>query len=217
MPVTAGSVLTQAAVHLNDPSQLVYTSGVLLPFLNMALQELAGELSVHEVAPLIREAIVIDVDAGDTVLPQMPADYHEAIAVFERTRDSSEEWKEVTEILHIPKTYSIQPHEKVIYWTPRAAFIHINPPSSDREVLLHYFKVVTEATNTSTALDVDQAKEYLALVTAKNAARDAGNSESKANSYINDINRSRDRLLRRLQKEVQGTLGVRRRPYVGRK
>lgn len=211
---TAGSVILRAAVHLNDPNQLVYTTAVLLPFCNMALEELTEELGVYNVAPLRDESIVIEADIADTVLAQMPADYVEAISLFERIRGGTDlQWREVKEVPWVDKT--ITQSSEIIQWASRGANIEITAPTTDRDVMLRYIRSTVAITGTSTALDLAQSITFLGLVTARNAATDAGNSVSKGNSFETRINRSRDRLVRRLQGEQQG-MGVRRRAYSGR-
>lgn len=216
MPSTAGTVMTRAAVHLNDAAQLVYSSAVLLPFLNMALDELEEEMGVFELSPLKKTSIVIDVPAESASLPQMPSDFVEAISLYERPLDSSENWAEVREVADIALNYTVQPQESIVQWTIRNATLKINPPSADREVMLEYVGGLTPATATATAIDIESSRRFLALVTARNAARDAGNSPRKADSFEPDIARARDRLVRRMQKNSQASLGARRLPYRGK-
>lgn len=216
MPSTAGTVMTRAAAHLNDANQLVYTSGVLLPFLNMALDELEEELAVFELSPLIEDSITIDVDIDDEVLPQMPVDFVEAITLLERPRDSTDRWVEVKEAKDIDENLGVNKVDTIIQWTARNVSIEINPPQTDREVLLKYIRGLVAASSAGTAVDIELSRRLLALLTARNAARDLGNSPGKADTYEKDISRARDRLTRRLQKNNQSVMGVRRLPYTGR-
>lgn len=214
MAKNAGSVTLRAAQHLNDSSQLVYTSAILLPFVNMALEELEEELQVYNVDPLRVESITILVAIGDTVLTQMPTDYIEAVALYERLQGSSDAWMPVRETDWVD--VNLTESETILNWASRGGQIRITPPIGDREVQLKYLKGLTEATSTGTALDIAGSLRFLGLVTARNAARDLGNSINKANSYEPDIQRAKDRLVRRLENEQQA-LGVRRRPYTGRR
>lgn len=213
MAKTSGSVMLRAATHLNDPSQLVWTSGVMLPFLNMALGELDDELAVHGVSPLRNESIIATVDIADTTIA-MPVGFVEAVSLSERIRGSSDFWREVDEVRWIDRNLTTQ--TEIVQWATRGqSAIEINAPQSDREVLLRYIAGITEATGTGTTLDYDASANYLGLLTAKNAARDGGNSSSKVSMLEPDITRARDRMLRRLVKGKQ-SIGVRRRPYSGR-
>lgn len=216
MPSTAGTVITRAAAHLNDPSQLSYTTAVLLPFLNMAIDELGEELGVYELSPLKKDSITILIDSGDVQLDEMPVDFVEAIRLLERAQGSSDRWREVTEVAEIDDNFSVDTSTEILQWTIRNTTIRINPPSSDREVQLEYIHGLTEAGSADTAIDIEISRRFLALVTARNAARDLGNAPNKAASFEPDIDRARDRLTRRLQKNSQSTMGVRRRPYTGR-
>lgn len=213
MPKTAGSVTLRAAQHLNDSSQLVYTSTILLPFVNMALEELEEELDVYDVNPLRNESIVIDVAQGDTVLTQMPTDYVEAVALFERADGSSDNWVEVKETDWVD--VNLDESTTILNWAPRGGQIRITPPTQAREVMLKYLKGLTEATAVGTTLDIGGSLRFLGLATARAAARDLGNSVTKAASYDKDIAKAKDMLVRRLSNEGQG-IGVRRRPFTGR-
>lgn len=214
MPSTAGSVCLRAAIHLNDPNQLVYTTAVLIPYLNMAIDELDEELAVYEVTPMRKKSIVIDVAAGATVLASYPVDYVETIALYDRADGNTGDWFEVKEVIEVDQNYTTA--SGIEYWASRNGLININPPTSARDVKLEYIAGMTIATQSSTGIDIESSRRFLSLLTARNAARDAGNSISKAGSFKEDIDRARDRVVRRLQKSVQGVAGVRRKPYRGR-
>ena len=214
---TVGSIMARAAAHLNDINQLVYDNVILLPMLVNALDELDEELSVHEVTPLRRESVIILVPPGSLELPQMPTDFVEAIALHERAMGSSGLWVQVKESVVIDANRSVNPVDSIVQWTVRGPEIAINPPTTDREAMLQYIGGLTEPTQDDITIDIEQSRRFLALTTARNAARDLGNSITKANSFEIDIARARDRLTRRLQKQVQAGMGTRRKPYVGRR
>lgn len=216
MAITAGTAILQAAAHLNDASQLSYTTTVLLPFFNMAVQELEGELGVYGLSPLKKDSIPIDVPSGSLTIPQMPVDFVEAIRLLERPLDSSERWREVREVREVDDNLSIDLGSEILQWSIRNVTIRINPPSSSREVILEYIGGLTAATSDASAIDIEASRWFLGLVTAKNAARDLGNSPSKADSFEKDIIRARDRIIRRLHNNTQSVMGTRRRPYTGR-
>jgi hypothetical protein len=197
-------------------SQLVYNSTVLLPFLNMALDELDEEMAVFELSPLKKESIPIMVPAGSSLLPQMPVNFVESIELLERGQGSGDAWVMVREVADINPNTSVTTNTEITQWTVRGAQILINPPSTSREVLLTYVGGLTAASGVGTTIDVEASRRFLALLTARNAARDLGNSVSKANSYEADISRARDRMIGRMQKNSQEVLGTRRRPYTGR-
>ncbi len=214
MPSTAGSVMLRAASMLNDSSQLVYTNAVLLPYLNAALDEVEAELSVYEVNSLVTDSLVIDVDIDDDELGSMPSDFVDVISLMERTRDSDDDWREVTETVDINRNLTTA--TAIEQWSLRNVTIKINPPQSDREVLLNYIKGLTTAAGAATAVDIEVSRHLLALITARNTATDNGNSPTKGASFDRRITLANDRLVRRLQKGNQTVAGVRRQPYTGR-
>jgi len=213
MASTSGSVMLRAASHLNDVNQLVYTSDTLLPMFNMALDELSEELGVYEIGEIRKTSIIILVDAGSTTIPQMPADFLESISIIERNQGSQDAWTNAHEVRAIDPALTV---EGIVQWAERMSTIEINPPALDREIMLEYVAALTPAQDDFQLIDIETSRRFLALVTARNAARDLGNSTTKANTYESDITRARDRLTRRLQKKSQNVMGVRRRPYRGR-
>lgn len=216
MPTTTGTVLTRAATHLNDPSQLVYTSSVLIPFLNSALWEVEEELAVYDVNPIKKDSATIDVAIAAATLAAFPADYISPVNVYERNRDSSDSWRLVPMAVDINKDLITQPATEILEWAPRGSALIFNPPTTEREVLLEYWKGLTVVTGTGQTIDIEETKNWLALLTARNAAMDAGNSPTKAASYEGRIITSKDRVVRRLQKLTQTAMGVRRQPFTGR-
>ncbi len=213
MASTSGSVMQRAAAHLNDVNQLVYNSTVLLPFFNMAIDELQEELGVFEITDMRKESIIILVPSTSPTVPQLPLDFLEAYDILERMQGSQDSWRQVNEVV------AIDPNLKstsIDQWTERATGILINPPSNGREILLEYIASMTVAEGEDGPINIETSRRLLALLTARNAARDLGNSMSKAQTYEPDIFRARDRLTRRLQKRSQDSMGVRRLPYQGR-
>ena len=213
MASTSGSVMLRAAAHLNDSNQLVYTSDVLLPMFNMALDELQEELAIYEIGEIKKNSIIILVPAGSKSLPQMPVDFLESISLIERGGGSNGAWTNVTEVRAIDPALS---NTNILQWAEKMSTIDINAPLVDREVMLEYVASLGLVDTENTPLDIESSRRFLALLTARNAARDLGNSLAKANTYEPDIGRARDRLTRRLQKKNQNVMGVRRRPYRGR-
>jgi len=213
MASTSGSVMLRAAAHLNDANQLVYTSDILLPMFNMALDELQEELAIYEIGEIKKTSILILIPTGSKIIPQLPTDFLESISLIERRQGSQDEWLRVTEVRAIDPSANV---EGIVQWAERMSSIEINPPTTARETLLEYIASMSVAQGEDNLLDIESSRRYLALLTARNAARDLGNSTSKANTYEPDIGRARDRLTRRLQKKSQNVMGVRRRPFRGR-
>jgi hypothetical protein len=210
---TSGSVMLAAATHLNDANQLVYTPLVLLPLLNMAIDELQEELGVHEIEDMKKESIIILVPSDSSTIPQLPLDFLETINILERSQGSQDAWTTVDPVRAIDPNLKTS---NIMQWSERSDRVLINPPTSGREILLEYVASMTIVEGEDGPINIETSRRLLALLTARNAARDLGNSASKANTYEPDIGRARDRLVRRLQKKSMGTLGVRRRPYTGR-
>lgn len=216
MPVTSGSVLLRASTHLNDPLQAIWTEAIMLPFMKMAINELEEEMSVFELTPLIQDSAILPVASGSTTLAGLPSDFIEAISMIERAQGATDnEWMDVPETKDMDNNLVVRPVTYIGEWAIRNTTILINPPTENREVTLSYIRGLVEPT-TGNNIDIVSAQWLLGLLTAKNAARDAGNSPTKAASFDSDITRARDRLIRRLQKNNQSVMGARRLPYRGK-
>lgn len=215
MPVAASAVLAQAALLLNDPSQVTWTNTILLPCLIKANEELEQEMGIHQLATQKEESSpVVSVEIGDTQLDELPTDIIQPITLFERTLNSSEDWVEVDEAAWIDK--NLRTSSQIVQWSWRKGIVFINPPQTDREVYLRYLRSINPIASVSSNLELDQSKGFLAARTAQIAARDLGNAPGKADSLEPDVVVLRDKLIRRLLKKQQGISGVRRRAFKGR-
>jgi len=153
MASTAGSVMLRASAHLNDVNQLVYDTETLLPFFQMALDELDEELAVWEIPLLNKESIIILVPSGSLLLPEMPVDYVESISIVERIQGSTDRWNYVREASDINPNLKVSPADGIIQWAFRSNQIYINPPISAREVLLNYVSGLVPVTDEGTGID----------------------------------------------------------------
>lgn len=212
----ASEVTAQAALLLNDPSQLLWTNTKLLPCLTKANEELELELEIYQI-PVQRQVAspVTSVEIGDTELDEYPTDFIEPIKMFERALGSSDGWGEVKEFSDVDA--NLTTNARIIQWTYRNLKIYINPPTSDREIYLLYTRGLTAVTVAGSTIEVPQAKTYLSARTAQIAALNLGNSPTKSMSLQPDVDKSLDRILRRLGKNKQGVGGSRRKPYKGYK
>jgi hypothetical protein len=180
---------------------------------NAALDELQEELAIYEIGEIKKTSIIIPVPIGSKTLPQLPIDFLESISLIERSQGSQDSWTNVVEVRAIDPSAN---ENGIVQWAERMSLIEINPPTTARETMLEYIAALIIAQGENNPLDIESSRRYLALLTARNAARDLGNSASKANTYEPDIGRARDRLTRRLQKKSQNVMGTRRKPFKGR-
>jgi hypothetical protein len=210
----ASEVTAQSAVLLNNAAQDFWTNTVLLPCLTKANEELEQIFEINEIPLQKQVSATIDVNI-DAVIVALPTDFVEPISLRERPRDSTESWSE-----EIGEVALIDPNDTestyIDQWCWRDNKVNINPPQSDREVLLTYVRKLTPLTAVGSTVEIPQAKTWLAARTAEIAARNVGNNPTKADELRdNDVAPALDLLIRRMVKKNQ-SLGVRRKPYKGR-
>lgn len=213
--MVASEVLLQAAVLLNDASQVMWTNTILLPCLTKASEEFEQELEINEIPVLKKvQSPVTSVEIGDTELDEYPTDFVEPINLFERRLSSSDDWVKVTEVEFIDK--NVDDSSEIVQWAYLNNLIYINPPTTDREIYLEFVRKLTAITSANSVIDINQSKTFLAQRTAQIAAKDLGNNTTKAIAMQPEVDRALDRIIRRLLKNKQGTGGARRRGYKGR-
>ncbi len=209
---TAAEVADLVAAKLNDPSQGVYTDAVLLPFFNIANNELQILLELNNIPWLKEKSTTIDVDADDTEI-DTPSDFIEPIQVWERIRDSTSEndWFPVKEEAWIPEGEQL---ETIQYYCWQNAQLLINSPSLDREVKLYYRRTLTPFANINVSLEIADSQVWMAERIAQMIESDVMNSPSKALLRDPKVREAEQKFITKLLKNSQG-LGVRRRPYRG--
>lgn len=72
MPQTHEQVIANAAALLNDATQRKYTSGVVLPYYNMARTDLQELFQLNNIPVTAETSDVIEVDAGEDTVPFAP-------------------------------------------------------------------------------------------------------------------------------------------------
>jgi hypothetical protein len=89
--LVASTVLAKSATLLNDTARTVYTYTAVLPYLQIALQELQEHFELNNIQSTQLTSAVIPVNAGVTsltfnVIPGLPSDMIEPQQVWERER-----------------------------------------------------------------------------------------------------------------------------------
>lgn len=90
--LVASTVLAKSASLLNDTARTVYTYAAVLPYLQVALQELQEHFELNNIQSTQLTSAVIPVNAGVTslafnVVPGLPSDMIEPQQVWERERN----------------------------------------------------------------------------------------------------------------------------------
>lgn len=209
MPL-ASTVMAEVAALMNDTGQRLYTNSVILPYLKSAWNGLQLELMSNGI-PVSKEiSLVTQVLANsDSITP--PSDFLQPIRLEERPSGSSDVFVEVEEKQEIPQVSS----ERILYWNWREEVVYINPPSTNREIRLTYWKSLNPLNDQNSNLNVANSLEYLAYRTAALCARYVGENPSRAQALDAEAFRSLQLLINLEVRKLQ-SFPVRPRGY-GRK
>jgi hypothetical protein len=195
--VTAGQIMDRVANLLNDPNKTDYTYDVMLPYLNMAIEELAEIMeesnapvtnvtSAKIIIPKAYAAIVwAEYPNPDPLLPRYPADLVEIQEIGEREVGSTHAFRRLPKLEFLPLSPSTN---SLLYWNWESQVIKFNQSLAtvDMEVQLRYITpAIQYVANANSTIYLINCRSYLAYKTAAFCARFIGENESRA-GVLND-------------------------------
>src|SRR5438128_3118184 len=145
---TARSALDSARVYLNDVNSQIWTNTVLIPYLKEAHKDLLLVLWLNGIPVLREKSAIINVNANVITLT-LPSDLLEPIWLKERAQSSSDDWIPVTETEFEP---DLNKDTTLRYWAWREEAINFIGATTNREVLLRYWKSIATIVDSTSAL-----------------------------------------------------------------
>lgn len=207
---TAITALDSARSYLNDVGKSIWDDSTLLPYLKEAHRDLQIMLWLNGLPVLKEKSAIIQVTAGSLNLdPNQPTDLIEPIWMKERASGSSEDYVTITE--GDWESDLVRLDINLNFWIWREEKINFKGASSNREVLLRYWKGLTTPTNENSVLGFIFAEVFLGPQTAQYAARSVGNP-TLANECLDTAKEKLDIIIRANVKGMQG-MSARRIPY----
>jgi hypothetical protein len=213
--MTAGDVMNRAASLLNDTDKSTYTYVVQLPYLNTALDELAGQLEANNISYTNKETADLAVVAGVSELtsattPAIPSDLVEIQSITERAKDSEDTHIPMVRCEFLPDRESDRFLGHFAWQGQALKFI---APTEDREIRIEYIaNPLSAATGESSTISLINAKNFLAFRTASLCAMYIGENPTRASALDNDAKAQLDYLIRISVKGNQ-SIPTRRRPF----
>lgn len=200
--VSAGQLMDRAANLLNDPNKTDYTYKVMLPYLNLAIEEFCDLLSESN-SPFANltsyhwsaEPILVPKNGPYLLTPEdptpgmskYPGDLIEIQEIQERPYSS---------VPHHPSDPAFgayrrlprrefpepsPPTNSLVWWVWERGIIRFNAASIDMEVVLKYvFQGIPYAADENTIITLIGARTYLSYKTAAFCALFIGENESRA-------------------------------------
>lgn len=214
--IAASIPMARAAALLNDSAQAIYTNTVLLPYIQIAWDEMA-ELFEENANPMMNETNTTCVvgttmtDIGGSTGPALPSDLISIQTLYERTNGSSEDWQEMKPCTFLP-TF-VAKSTSLVYWAWMNQIINFIGATSSRQIRIDYIGLTfATLSGPSSSLTVFNCKNFLAFRTAALAAEFVGEDKERAASCNNFAIMAKDRLLNISIKQQQETPS-RRRPF----
>lgn len=214
----ASEVLDWVAALMNDAEKTSYTYPRMLPYLNMAIDELQEEMERHNVPCTDETAAYITITAGVTKitsvespdLPHYPADLREIRNLSERLSGSSDSFvpMRMCNFLNVRT-----PSQSLIDYAWFNQIIHLTGAVSDREVKLDYIRELIHNINTpDDEIGIIGVKSYLAYKTGAFCAKYVAENPERAGLLAADAEGCLDNILGIASKSQQN-ITTRRRPF----
>lgn len=170
---TATTALDSARTYLNDVGKQLWTDAILIPYLKEAHKDLLLVLWLNGIPVIKEKSASINVTAVSGVTLTLPSDLLEPIELKERTQGSSENWIPMTETDWEP---DISQTNTLRYWTWREEAVNFVGATTNRSVLMRYWKSIATITAASDALGFILSEAFLGPQCAGYAAGSIGNT-----------------------------------------
>lgn len=217
--LVASTVLGKAAALLNDPARTTYTYAALVPYLNMALQELQEYFELHNAAVTDQVSSVINIPTGSTVIsynavgqPALPNDLIEPLQLWERP-EGDDPFVPMTRKEFLPHFLEGTPISQIVYWAWQSNEIRLLPANQDNDIKIDYTRnIFTPAVDESSIINVVNGQTFLEYRTAGLAAEFIERNLGSANSLNMYADLAKDRATGITVKSKQNIM-TRRRPF----
>lgn len=188
--VSAGQVMDRVAILLNDPNKTDYTYLVILPYLNMAIDELVESMEEANNSPTNSTSTVITIPVGVTRItptedptvgiPHYPDNLVEIQEIGERNAGTQDRFirMERKEFLSVNP-----PNNSLLYWIWEEQQIKFNSQGalSIRDVQIKFVSNgIPYAVDQNSIITMINSRAYLSFKTAAFCARFIGENETRA-------------------------------------
>ena len=222
---TPVEIIAMVSSLMNDTEQAVYTNAAVLPYLNMALNDLQETFEQYNVPVTNEVSDIITVPAGtnvlafrkypsDTTPPQIPSNLVEIQRMWE-SPVGQDSWTPMSRKEFISHYLEKTEINKFLYWDWIDGEIHLIPATTDIDLKIDYikqiFEPVTDA-NLLTDIPIKNIKSYLGYRTASLCAMYIGENSERAGALNGDAEVALMRLLGVNTKGRQA-INTRRRPF----
>jgi|SRR5882724_6413180 len=206
----ASDVLDRAAALLNDTAKSTFTYTAMIPFLNIAIDDLQEILELNNVPITNILSSIYPIAIGETTIVTLPSNLIEIRNVYERATGTIDEFMLMTRIEFLPKITT--PVNSLIYWSWIGQAIQFLPANSAIDVKLEYLgSILSTITSASQSINIINSKSYLSYRTAALGANFIGENKTRSDELNGEALNASDKMLGIMVKSAQ-TLSARHRP-----
>jgi len=209
MALLATEVMDRARAVLNDVAKDLYTDTVLLPYLQIANDDLSDEL-VDNGATVPKEISVDLILPIGQKSPVLPNDFIVPIEVFEKNSGETDDYyRFMKQKDFLPNGL---PATELAAWSWRENTINTNGSTQNKSLRVRYYRLIAQVVGVNSNVELTHALNYLAYHTAALAAEHIGQNRVKA---IDLEAQAMVKLAKLLKKEVKQNQArvFRRRPF----
>jgi len=200
--LTAAEVMDRAAALQNDPDKTDYTYVRMLPYLNMAIDELVEVLEESNSSPSNQTSVIIPLAIGQYMItpmehptgPHYPINLVEIQEVLERgNADQS-----FVRLTRREFTSDFPTSKNLMYWAWEDQIIKFNPKGASevREIQLRYVgQAIAQASNETAIIGTINSRSYLSFKTAALCSQFIGENENRAGILQAQAEKSLERLV----------------------
>lgn len=167
--------MDKAASLMNDTARTTYTYAALIPYLQIALQELEEYFQLHNVPVMENTSAVINMPAGSieiiynggTGVPTLPSDMIEPATLWE-SPEGTNAWTPMTKRQFLPVPLEGVETNQFIFYAWQSQKIKVLEANADNDIKIDYIKQLfgTEVENESSIINVINARTFLEFRTA---------------------------------------------------
>lgn len=169
--LVASTVLAKASTLLNDTARTVYTYTAVLPYLQIAMQELQEHFELNSIPATQLSSATIPVNAGVIILnynviPGLPSDMIEPNQLWERER-GVDPFVPMGRRDYIPHNFEGVPTGKFSFYVWEGNAVKFLPANRDNDIKIDYIKdLFTPLVDETSLINCINASTFLEYRTA---------------------------------------------------
>jgi 2C-methyl-D-erythritol 2,4-cyclodiphosphate synthase len=219
--ITSAEVMEDVATLMNDTARRTYKDAAVLPYLRIAMKDLANEFQLNDIPISIETSDVITLTAGVTSIgfttdPKLPDDLLEIICLWERTSGTSNQWVEMEKRFILPQSLENQNVTQFLIYAWNNLEIRLIASTADIDLKIDYIRSVFPRRllieEINVPLRIQTGGQYLVFHTASLCSMYVGENETRAQVLDSQ---AREALDKEMGIPIKGTqqISTRRRPF----